>query len=582
MSVQDLDLTVSVLHDLSSKVKSKTNQGASVHRLPNEILHRIFKHLVLRREAYAGYELYVYGQREPGSDTRTILRLTHVCRRWRDLLLNSPSLWARISCSDAEVTRTFLERSRSAPLSLVLSDYDPNAEEILAEHGWRLERLDLAISEGSDLFSLLSTISPWPSSLECLTIYAENTGSTDGPRTSSLLFSQPSLGLKALALAPAPCWLPSNHFPALTHLHLDGASEMRLPNVNQLLTLLMNSPALQFIHISAFDLDDKGDTIPRSTPTIALNHLRSLAFVSCDVETFDLLNYLSIPRHVCLRVHGAEVKDSRRLRVPFLPLMEDLEELEIATEDSRLHVVATDGRSRGFWLHVSAVQRASWKSWICDTLPATIPLSRITSLRVYLGDDLAILPTVLSHMPKLSELRVSFPYSHSLKSNHSPRKPSMSADAPGDVVNQSLAYETQGYLNLRHIHLEVVLHWTAVYKSQDDGAAAFTDMCPPTLVRILATRAKAGLPVSLLTMQPVVSAENIRSRESAEALRPVVGRAFVPVEQYVEEFAVYPVFISWDRTTRIFEMKSLWNIDGAEEYWDIDADEMPKYGLLCP
>ncbi len=400
-------------------MKSQTNQGASVHRLPNEILRLIFKHLVLRREAYAGYELYVYGQRESGSDTRTIVGLTHVCRRWKDLMLGSPSLWARISCSDAEVTRTFLERSRSAPLSLVLSDYDPNAEEILAEHGLRLKRLDLAIREGSDLFSLLSTISPWPSSLECLTIYAENIGSTDGPRTSSLLFSQPSLGLKALALAPAPCWLPSNHLPALTHLHLDGASEMRLPNVNQLLTLLMNSPALQFIHISAVDLDDKDDTIPPSTPTIALNQLRSLAFVSCDVETFDLLNYLSIPRHVCLRVHGAEVKDSRRLRVPLLPLMEDLEELEIATEDSSRH-----RRSRGFWIHVSAVQRASWKSWICDTLPATVPLSSITSLRVYLGDDLAILPAVLSHMPKLSEpLRVSFPYSHSLKSNHTPRKP---------------------------------------------------------------------------------------------------------------------------------------------------------------
>ncbi len=158
----------------------------------------------------------------------------------------------------------------------------------------------------------------------------------------------------------------------------------------------------------------------------------------------------------------------------------------------------------------------------------------------------------------------------------------MSADAPGDVVNQSLAYEVQGCLNLRHIHLEVALHGRAVYKSQDDGAAAFTDMCPPILVRIMATRAKAGLPVSLLTVQPVVSAENVQSRESAEALRPVVSHAFVPVEQYVEEFVVYPVLISWDRTTRIFEMKSLWNVDGAEEYWDIDEDEMPKYDLPCP
>ncbi len=567
-------------------VKSLKNQGTIVHRLPNEILRLIFTHLVSRREAYSGYELYAYRGRKTGVDTGTILRLTHVCRRWRDLLLDWPSVWARTGCFFAEGTRTFLERSGSAPLSLALSDDDPNAEDILAKHGSRLKRLDLAISEGSDFPSLLPIISPWPSSLECLTIYAERRRGTDGPRrTSSLRFSPPSLdGLKALALAPAPYWLPSNHFPALTHLTLDGGSEMRLPNVKSLLTLLMNSPTLQFIHIAAVDLDDKDDTIPPSTPTIALNQLRSLVFVSCEVETFDLLNYLSIPRHACLRIHDAEVQDSGRLRVPFLPLMEDLEELEIATEGAKVHVVATDGRSRGFWLQGSAEESVSWKPWICDTLPATIPLSSITSLRVYLGDDLAILPTVLSHMPKLSELWVSFPYSHPDESNHMPLKPSAGADAPADVGNQSLAYEAQGCLNLRHIHLEVVLHFDqvlAVYTSEDD-AAAFTGMCPPILVRIMATRAKAGLPVSLLTVQPVVSAENIYSRQSAVDLRPVIGRAFVPVEQYVEELTVHPVFVSWDRTTRIFEMKSLWNIDGAEEYWDLDVYEKPKYDLPCP
>ncbi|RDX44823.1 hypothetical protein OH76DRAFT_1408739 [Lentinus brumalis] len=422
MSVQDLNLTVSGLYELLSVVKSLKNQGTIVHRLPNEILRLIFTHLVSRREAYSGYELYAYRGRKTGVDTGTILRLTHVCRRWRDLLLDWPSVWARTGCFFAEGTRTFLERSGSAPLSLALSDDDPNAEDILAKHGWRLKRLDLAISEGSDFPSLLPTISPWPSSLECLTIYAERRRGTDGPRrTSSLRFSPPSLdGLKALALAPAPYWLPSNHFPALTHLTLDGGSEMRLPNVKSLLTLLMNSPTLQFIHIAAVDLDDKDDTIPPSTPTIALNQLRSLP--SCPVTSKHSTCSIIFP-YLAMSVYAfTEPKSRTRGDSVYRSFLSWRTWKSLRSQ--RRTPVATDGRSRGFWIHVSAVQRASWKSWICDTLPATVPLSSITSLRVYLGDDLAILPAVLSHMPKLSEpLRVSFPYSHSLKSNHTPRKP---------------------------------------------------------------------------------------------------------------------------------------------------------------
>ncbi|RDX44812.1 hypothetical protein OH76DRAFT_1408735 [Lentinus brumalis] len=578
MKVQDLNLTVSSLHELLADVKSQINQGANVHRLPNEILRLIMKELVLRREAYDGYELY--GERKT-VDTRAILRLTHVCRRWRDLLLDSPSFWARLGCSHAEGSlRAFLERSGTAPISLILSDDTPSAEQILAQHGWRLKRLDLTIGFRSDFLSLL-TISPWPRSLECLTIHAKATRS--GPRTSSLLFAQPSLGLKALALAPAPYWLPSNHFPALTHLYLDGACEMRIPNVHSLLTLLTNSPTLQFFHISEGHMDVKNDPIPHSTPTIALTQLRSLVLMSCDVEMLDILNYLSMPRHVCLRVHRVSVMVSETLRLPFLPLMDDLEELEIATRKSKLHVVATEARSRGFWLQCSARPNASWKPWICDTLPKTIPLSSITSLRVYLGDDLWILPSPLSHMPKLSELRIRFPYSHSDESNRMLLNPSVTADALGDVVNQSLAYEAQSCLNLRLIHLEVVLHWKFLYTNhQADGAADFADMCPAILVQTMATRAEAGHPVAVLTMQPVVLANSVHSHKSSEALMSDIGRASVPLEQYVEEFVLYPVSVWNERTTRIFEMKSFWNVDGAEVYWDLHDFDLPKYDLPLP
>ena len=46
--------------------------------------------------------------------------LTHVCRAWRQIFISCASLWTNFYYRDTEKTRTFLERSKSAPISLWL------------------------------------------------------------------------------------------------------------------------------------------------------------------------------------------------------------------------------------------------------------------------------------------------------------------------------------------------------------------------------------------------------------------------------------------------------------------------------
>ena len=44
---------------------------------------------------------------------------THVCRRWRNTFLSTPSLWSRISAFESpEKTKTYLERSKDTPLDI--------------------------------------------------------------------------------------------------------------------------------------------------------------------------------------------------------------------------------------------------------------------------------------------------------------------------------------------------------------------------------------------------------------------------------------------------------------------------------
>lgn len=44
------------------------------------------------------------------------IRLAHVCRRWRDVALRTPSLWTHFKVTSVEGADAFLERSGGAPL----------------------------------------------------------------------------------------------------------------------------------------------------------------------------------------------------------------------------------------------------------------------------------------------------------------------------------------------------------------------------------------------------------------------------------------------------------------------------------
>lgn len=69
------------------------------HRLPPEILAAVASHL---------------------GDEKSLIIATYVCHFWRSALISSPRLWSRLTFENERRTAVFLERSKSAPVSVDL------------------------------------------------------------------------------------------------------------------------------------------------------------------------------------------------------------------------------------------------------------------------------------------------------------------------------------------------------------------------------------------------------------------------------------------------------------------------------
>ncbi|TFK78923.1 hypothetical protein K466DRAFT_506495, partial [Polyporus arcularius HHB13444] len=83
------------------------NQVSPTHRFPPEVLAAIFDCVRLPRSCEDT-------ENELPTDSRPLIAVTHVCRRWRTIALEHTSLWTGIAAYSGS-GRTFVERCRGAP-----------------------------------------------------------------------------------------------------------------------------------------------------------------------------------------------------------------------------------------------------------------------------------------------------------------------------------------------------------------------------------------------------------------------------------------------------------------------------------
>lgn len=143
-SLEDFDNAIAGLKTELEKVTTLRNNHAPINRrLPPEVLCSIF--LQLAKGCHAAYDVYALFSPTPRQIVSGLpnpsawMTITHVCRRWRDITLNFPSLWTSIHNKTAENVHTFIARSQQAPL--VINEHHNDAicvrkvfEHLLREH----------------------------------------------------------------------------------------------------------------------------------------------------------------------------------------------------------------------------------------------------------------------------------------------------------------------------------------------------------------------------------------------------------------------------------------------------------------
>ncbi|OJT15012.1 hypothetical protein TRAPUB_8455 [Trametes pubescens] len=88
-----------------SQPPSTPNRVATSHKtLPPEVLIQVFEHAVEADIATNSH----------------LIRITHVCRYWRDLAVHSPALWTDIALRHPVAVKAFLARSKGLPLRICI------------------------------------------------------------------------------------------------------------------------------------------------------------------------------------------------------------------------------------------------------------------------------------------------------------------------------------------------------------------------------------------------------------------------------------------------------------------------------
>ena len=112
----------------------------NISRLPNELLSYIFLLIV----------------NDPAENHLCALTISHVCLQWREVALSNGALWARIvltfPISDRKLSRanTWLSRSSTSPLDILLDVRDP-------EWGWKEDDHNFRLEHMQSIMQLLTT-----------------------------------------------------------------------------------------------------------------------------------------------------------------------------------------------------------------------------------------------------------------------------------------------------------------------------------------------------------------------------------------------------------------------------------------
>ncbi|RDX44766.1 hypothetical protein OH76DRAFT_1421146 [Lentinus brumalis] len=583
------------IHILKAILGEEINARVSVNTLPNELVMDVFKHVLSDVDPCTAITLKF--EKSTRVQTLPLLRLTHVCRRWRRVALANPNLWQRIDCHDPEQLEEFaLRRSHPGPFSLFInipryheSDRKDTLRSVLM-HSDRLQRLDVAygLTEESVLYSwLLDLHVP---SIECLTIsgYRPDALLTNAPPPMIVLQKSLFCGglsrLHALAISLIPDWLPSNPLPVLTHLYLSFRWDTDL-RMSPFLSFLGSAPALEVLHLSQFAAlyaDDERDVASAQIPLSQLKYIL-MSNQSRFSSALALLTQLVIPGGSRTYIHWINSTyndDTVRILPPLLSIAKS-DRLAIHTNWNRLQVAA-EGHDSGFWLDGRESRHTNTdriKPWL-NQLPSMFPLSRLSHLQLRARCPGSTVVQVLREAVALKTLELGLclyldehPREDAAQYDGGPLYKDFDSSKDSLVlVSRALSEESGGAEPVPRF-CPKLRALTILLDSGSMFAQVFYGHWKDTIRSLLLARARLRRPILRLAVQPIDLNFKDRGYDDRVEFIEEVLADYASLAEHVEEYVLH----DWDEVPITFPSPGE-DWDEIGRYWTIPEDDRPRFG----
>jgi len=225
-----------------------------------------------------------------------LIRLTHVCRGWRELFTSRPSLWTHLDFKSVEKTKVYIERSKSSPLEFYprLTQSTLRREEALALAIPHIGRLGALCVQANPPQLLPSLVKHFSCPLPFLRILKINVAP---PVLPEELFNGDLSSLRELSLGGVITQLPWRGLLNLTMFNF-----RRVPGYSILLIHLLNflesAPRLRYVILHNSIPNPDGDVVEKM---VSLTHLKELSIITEQPHSA-LLGHLSIPAGALVRL----------------------------------------------------------------------------------------------------------------------------------------------------------------------------------------------------------------------------------------------------------------------------------------
>ena len=284
-----IDATRHFVHSLLTR----HNALVPIFLLPTEILARVF-HLLVREE-------------RPLSGRRNLgwIRVTHVCQHWRQVALDDSSLWAKIwgIPKNTKWISEMLARAKDAPLDIEFSlSKNLEALRMIRSQLSRTRRLrfhNLEMYRPDSVREIFSWKAPALEHFELTS--TTNVSISFGDLDGNMLFKGHAPRLRTFSLSQVV--IPWSLIPRgqLTQLKIFHPYEDYLGELEQLIDLLVNCPALEFLYLNRCLPSQLAEF--SHGQTIHLSHLSRLRLCGSTSRILNTLKMLKLPSSTTLHLN---------------------------------------------------------------------------------------------------------------------------------------------------------------------------------------------------------------------------------------------------------------------------------------